>query len=655
MEMSTASKLREDTGVVTFVTAEERATEMQRLEMRGALVVPVETGGSLWEAVVESVERVLSDLGASVASEATSPEGVLTDLIFRAQQTGGALLVLALGPLRGSPGVLDVDNSATLRFLLAATRGHPLGLLLDASDRATLVYGPPVPLGRLLQNEERPPVPAPAPSGELLDGSWRSWVHALAAARGPQTLAVLERLFTSAYMPLGNAIAAGLDDSRALPVEKQPGMAAMLGIGALLRDSHGCTVQMLPIPEPLTVPDGWDCADAITTDGWDGERVLAFFGKAQPLSAASAEKVEAKKIDGSVGTGDSDDAPADGYFEIGSRRLPIWLQPYWDKTNKRWLASRKMVILLLERDADLAPVLAFNELSNNVQARTPWPWPHSEIGDVTNATDLLLGKYLTDTYGLPSIARAALTEAIQTVAHTRRFHPIREHLQGLNWDGKSRIDKWLVHVLGESPETLKPAMLEYLQIAGRCWLLGMVNRVMRPGCKFDYCPVLEGAGGLRKSTMVEILAGSDFYSDTPFEVGRGKEAQEQVQGLWLYEIAEMTHFSKAEVGAIKAFISSKVDRYREAYGATLSKFARQCVLVGTTNENTYLRDRTGNRRFWPIPVKHVINTEWLAKYRDQLLAEAYALYLVQTPYTPTPKQELRLFAPMQESRLVETA
>jgi hypothetical protein len=178
---------------------------------------------------------------------------------------------------------------------------------------------------------------------------------------------------------------------------------------------------------------------------------------------------------------------------------------------------------------------------------------------------------------------------------------------------------------------------------------------MEPGCKFDYCPVLEGVGGLRKSTMVEVLASTPFFSDTPFEVGKGKEAQEQVQGLWLYEIAEMTHFSKSEVGAIKAFITSKVDRYRVAYGTTVGSFKRQCVLVGTTNENTYLRDRTGNRRFWPVPVKHVINTEWLIKFRDQLFAEAYALYKTGVAYTPTPEQERRLFEPMQESRLVETA
>lgn len=471
--------------------------------------------------------------------------------------------------------------------------------------------------------------------------------------------------------------AAALDIAKAMqPLQaahKQPGMAAMLGIGALLRDTQGCTVQLLKIPEPLAVPDGWDCGDAIEIDGWTGERVLAFFGTAYGLPANETGVVltlvqGGKKIDGPVdtggggsggGSGGGDDGGDDGFEDIGGKRIPIWLTWYYNRKDRKWLTSRKMVIAILEKDPILEPILAYNELSNNVQSRKLWPWLYAETGDVTDAVDLLLGKYLTDTYGLPSIPRAALSEAIQTVAHSRRFHPIREYLEGLPAhdleQGKSRIDSWLVHVLGESPKTLKPAMLEYLQIVGRCWLLGMVNRVMEPGCKFDYCPVLEGVGGLRKSTMVEALASTPFFSDTPFEVGKGKEAQEQVQGLWLYEIAEMTHFSKSEVGAIKAFITSKVDRYRVAYGTTVGSFKRQCVLVGTTNENTYLRDRTGNRRFWPVPVKHVINTEWLVKYRDALFAEAYAFYKTGVVYTPTPEQERRLFEPMQESRLVETA
>lgn len=458
-----------------------------------------------------------------------------------------------------------------------------------------------------------------------------------------------------------------------LPAHKQPGMAAMLGIGAHLRDAHGCTVQLLPIPDPLAVPDGWDCADAITTDGWDAERVLAFFGRAGALPPDAADAAAVRppgkpaghsgggqeppngRPPGGAAPGDADGGGDDGGFEVNGKYIPRWLTYYYDVEKGRWLTSRKLVIAALEKDPVLRDVLGLNELSNNIDARIEWPWLHGKRGPLTGTVDLMLGSYLTRTYGLPSIPRAALMEAIETVAHGRPFHPIRLYLQGLQHDGKERIDKWLIYALGETPESLLPPVREYLQLVGRYWLLGMVNRVMEPGCKFDYCPVLEGPGGLGKSTLIETLASQPYFSDTHFDVGRGKEGQEQVQGLWLYEIAELANFGKAEIGLIKAFITAKVDRYRPSYGRTVEAFARQCLLVGSTNESTYLRDRTGNRRFWPIPVRHHINIAWVRKWRDQLLAEAYQLYLQGERFTPTHQDEARLFVPMQESRLIETA
>jgi putative DNA primase/helicase len=443
-----------------------------------------------------------------------------------------------------------------------------------------------------------------------------------------------------------------------LPAHKQVGMMAMLGIGAALQGEHGCTVQLLPIPEPLEVEDGWDCADAILTDGWDGERVLAFFGRAQPLPSAESDAPAAAGSSGGGDGGKKNDGPAgagDAKDDKQAKDLPWWLKPYWDDDKCRWLTSRKLVIAALNNDAQLQGILGLNELSNNIDALRAWPWRYGKAGPLTGSIDLLLGQYLTETYGLPSIARAALIEAIETVAHTNRFHPVHNYLKDLKFDGTSRIDKWLIHVIGENPDTLPAPMREYLGLVGRYLLLGMVNRVMEPGCKFDYCPVLEGPGGLGKSTFAEVLASGPFFSDTHFDVARGKEGQEQVQGLWIYEIAELANFGKAEIALIKAFISAKVDRYRPSYGRTVESYPRQCVLIGTTNEKTYLRDRTGNRRFWPIPIRQRINIPWLRKWRDQLLAEAFALYLQGEQFTPAPEVEDRLFVPMQESRLVETA
>ena len=442
-----------------------------------------------------------------------------------------------------------------------------------------------------------------------------------------------------------------------LPEEKQPGMKAMAGIGSLLRDTYGCTVSMLPIPKPGEKESGWDCKDAIQTDGWTGADVLAFLGRAQPLPVALPEPSAAPQPQGPVHTreGDMPAVDRDELVECGRRMVPRWLSWYWDEEKERWNISRKAVITALENDPNLRGVVAFCELSNTVQCRRAWPWPYAKAGEVGNADALLLGKYLTDTYGLPSVSKASLEEAIQTVAFAERFHPIREWMVGLKWDGKRRLDKWLVYAIGETPESLPAWIYEYLCLVSRFWLQGMVWRVMQPGCKFDYMPVLEGEGGLRKSTLVEVLAGSEYYSDTPFDMSRGKEAQEQVQGIWLYEAAEMSSMSRADVNAIKAFISSKADRYRVAYGSTVEKFPRQCVLVGTTNDDAYLRDRTGNRRFWPIPVRNQINTEWVARYRHQLFAEAFVMYLQGERYSPTSEEEARLFKPMQESRLIETA
>jgi len=455
-----------------------------------------------------------------------------------------------------------------------------------------------------------------------------------------------------------------------LPYQDQPGMKAMRSIGAHLRDVHGCTVSLIPVELPGVLPDGWDAKDAIQSDGWTADQVLAFFGRAVAFTGAADEAVAPKKNDGPVGTVSGGNAASDGLLGdedqhgddweqqpqmCGGREVPRWLACYFDHEKVRWTVSRKTVIAALEKCPDLRGVVAYDELRNTVSRRRAFPWPGSKPGELQDADALLLGDWMSSEWGLPSVSAAALEEGIRTVANKNRFHPVREWIQTQQWDGKARLDNWLVYALGESPQSLNPRLLEYLRMVGRYWLLGMVNRVMQPGCKFDYMPVLEGLGGLRKSTLVEVLAGSEYYSDTQFEIGRGKDGQEQVQGVWLYEVAELANFSKSEVGAIKAFVSSKVDRYRVAYGKIAEAFPRQCLLVGTTNEDTYLRDRTGNRRFWPVPVRHRINTDWVQKYRHQLMAEAYAQYQQGAAYGPDPEIEARLFVPMQESRLVETA
>ncbi|TFF58294.1 virulence protein E [Comamonas sp. A23] len=453
-----------------------------------------------------------------------------------------------------------------------------------------------------------------------------------------------------------------------LPEKRQPSMGAMLGIGAHLQAEHGCAVHLLPIPAPGEKPSGWDCKDAIKDEGWTGEEVLAFFGRAQPLPAVDASADAPAQADapaaaaGSGGKPPKRDSPVgtDGGGSSPPSGDPDdldWLWQFYDRKKYRWDLRRSLVVAALQNDPKLKGCVAFNELSKSTSVRKAWPWPHAKTGGLEADSTLLLGMYLNDVYRVGDVSTQNIKDGIATVAYTERYHPVREWLAGLEWDGKPRLDKWLIHVLGESPETLKAPMDEYLALVGRYWVMGMVWRVMEPGCKFDYMPVLEGKGGLRKSTLGRLLAGRpEWFSDTKFDLSRGKEAYEQVRGKWLYEIQEMSSFSKADVNDIKAFVSSMVDNYRVAYGDQAQEFPRQCVLVGSTNDKKYLRDRTGNRRFWPVPVRHKIKTEWIEKWRDQLMAEAYALYQQGgVRYTPTEEEEERLFVPMQESRQQESA
>lgn len=487
---------------------------------------------------------------------------------------------------------------------------------------------------------------------------WLAGAHVLLwpdcdAKRAPLPVAQRKALAGDA-----TALQQALDALPLLPAARQPGLAAMLAIGAQLVAAHACTVQVLPIPEPGAVKDGWDCADAIEADGWDAARVLAFLGQAQPLpavdspapAATPAAPPEAPARERPVGTAGGD-APS----TVGDGKRPYWLAPFWDEEKGRWMVSRRLVIKALRHDPALAGVLAFNRLSNSIDARRDWPFEAGSAGAVRNSHDLLIGNYLTDTYGLPSIARASLAEGMETVGHAAPYHPVVEYLEGLAWDGTPRLDKWLMYVLGETPQTVSARLAEYLQLVGRYLVLGLVARVMEPGCKFDYCVVLEGKGGLYKSTALKTLVGRRWFSDTRFDVQKNKEAQEQVQGVWLYELGELAHFNKAGVDEIKAFVSSEVDRYRPAYGRNVESFPRQCVLAATTNNRRYLRDKTGNRRFWPVPVNHVMNVGWIERNRDQLFAEALHLYRAGERHWPDEATEVRLFVPMQQERMVVDA
>ena len=200
-----------------------------------------------------------------------------------------------------------------------------------------------------------------------------------------------------------------------LPAIKQGGMKAMLGIGADLRDKHGCSVQMLKIPEPLEVPDGWDCADAIETDGWDGERVLAFFGTAYAIPASKDDKAATaatggsgggKKIDRPVETGDADNAfPSDDAF---GEYLQDCVELLKLKGIHELGVNRKLIITALRKSPHLQGCLGLNEMTGAPSTQKPWPW-RVEAGPLKETDDLMLGDWLCTTYKIKPAGRGALS------------------------------------------------------------------------------------------------------------------------------------------------------------------------------------------------------------------------------------------------------
>src|SRR5271170_1715417 len=202
--------------------------------------------------------------------------------------------------------------------------------------------------------------------------------------------------------------------------------------------------------------------------------------------------------------------------------------------------------------------------------------------------------------------------AVQTVARDRTFHPVRQELNALKWDGTRRIDGWLSLYLGAEPS-------QYTSAVGSRWLISAVARIYDPGAKADCALILEGDQGLMKSTALKTLA-EPWFTDEIADLG-SKDAAMQTRGVWVIEIAELDSMSRADVSKIKGFISRTTDRFRPPYAKRLIESSRQCVFAGSVNHSAYLRDETGGRRFWPVACNRIL-IEDLERDRDQLWAEA---------------------------------
>lgn len=320
-------------------------------------------------------------------------------------------------------------------------------------------------------------------------------------------------------------------------------------------------------------------------------------------------------------------------------------------------------LLALRRDPAWDGVLVYDEMVRAAMLMKPVPRHGTAPADTAAWTprpliddDVTLAQEWLQIAGLHRLGKDPTHQAIDLVARENAIHPVRAWLDGLVWDGVPRlaggvsphgeiVPPWLTTYLGADDT-------EYTRAVGTMFLVGMVARVLKPGCQCDYMLVLEGSQGLRKTSACRVLGGDFFSESMPGDV-MAKDAQQHLRGKWLIEFGEMHAMSKSEVTAVKAFVTRPIEIYRPSYGRKEIHEPRQCVFIGTTNKDQYLRDETGARRFWPVRVGtdgQPCRTAELAHDRAQIFAEAVHRYRAGDRWWPDGDFERRCIKPEQDAR-----
>lgn len=317
------------------------------------------------------------------------------------------------------------------------------------------------------------------------------------------------------------------------------------------------------------------------------------------------------------------------------------------RTDNGWKDCRENVFILLTEHPTLAGLVAYDEFAHRVMKTRSPPWDTTP-GEWTTNDDYLLGLWISETIRLTIRAEATLVAGVAMAAFAKRYHPVLQYLKGLPaWDEVERLPHWLNECLGAEDTT-------YSRLVGTWFVMGMVRRIQQPGCQMDYMVVLEGFQGKRKSTALRTLVGNDdWFADTPIRIG-DKDAMLSLAGKWLYEVGELDSFNRAEVTAVKQYVSSRVDRVREPFARRSTDRPRSGVFAGSTNQSEYFKDPTGARRFWPVACNGEIDIAKLAEWRDQLFAEA--LWRLASDdhevrrYYPTREETEHYLVPEQEQR-----
>lgn len=441
-----------------------------------------------------------------------------------------------------------------------------------------------------------------------------------------------------------------------LPPERQPGNRAMLALAELLHVQHGCEVWLVPQLGPGIKPDGWDVADAVAGIGveapWDAGDLREYLRTARRWTPPPAVQNEAGKVAEAAERRDVVQRLVGSNTDPdGGGELVVSGWPHYGKEGPK--ATRENVLHAFKRDPLLRGLVALNEFSQELWKlkSTPWEGPPGVWREVD---DYKLAEYLVWRHGwVQSPSADSISQALKTVSMDWSFHPVRDRVRALKWDGCGRLGLWLFEALSIDPASLPERRRRYLECVGKWFIMGMVARVLRPGCKFDYMLVLEGPQGFRKSTLGRVLAG-EYFSDTHLDLGN-KDSYLQLQGCWVHEFSELHAINGKDVTLVKAFTSAQVDYLRAPFDRRPAKYPRQCVFYGTSNNGKWARDRTGNRRFWPVQIHAPVRTEWVEENLDQMLAEALHRLEAGERFHPTHDEEVAWFQPEQAKRVQSTA